>query len=306
MLFHYRSMLGPYVDQVPFARPVLDGGWIGVELFFVLSGFVLARKYIDEVGRRPTPAVVLRFLWNRIARVWPAWAVVTVLMGACILGSARRRLERRPRRPPPGDRRHGLPASADDDPDVGAPEPVRCELPGARVVDQRRVARLPRLPRALRGVAAAQPAASLDQPRAGAGHDDAAGVRGLPPRPAGLHRELGHADRLRLHGRHVAGSRPEGPGALGACRARGLAGDVDRAGRRRPGLRLGDLACRRAAGRGLPRGRGRGVSRADRGAHADRPGAVALGSLVPPSSTAGRSPTASTWSTSRSSRRCSP
>ncbi|WP_369253402.1 acyltransferase family protein [Geodermatophilus amargosae] len=84
VLFHFRSLLTPYLDEMPFVRPVIDGGWIGVELFFVLSGFVIALSYLDEVGRRPTPAVVGRFLWNRIARVWPAWAVVTVAMGAWI------------------------------------------------------------------------------------------------------------------------------------------------------------------------------------------------------------------------------
>ena len=84
VLFHFRSLLTPYLDQLPFVRPLLDAGWIGVELFFVLSGFVIARRYLDEVGARPTPAVVGRFLWNRVARVWPAWAVLTVIMGGCI------------------------------------------------------------------------------------------------------------------------------------------------------------------------------------------------------------------------------
>ncbi|WP_176445543.1 acyltransferase family protein [Blastococcus mobilis] len=84
VLFHFRSLLTPYLDHLPLAEPLVDAGWIGVELFFILSGFVIALRYLDEVGGRPTPAVVARFVWNRIARVWPAWAVLTVIMGGWI------------------------------------------------------------------------------------------------------------------------------------------------------------------------------------------------------------------------------
>jgi peptidoglycan/LPS O-acetylase OafA/YrhL len=85
MLVHFGAFLGPYYDQVPWLRPLLGSGWIGVELFFVLSGYLLTRGYLDEVGGRPTPRVVGRFLLNRFARVWPAWAVVTVLMAAWLV-----------------------------------------------------------------------------------------------------------------------------------------------------------------------------------------------------------------------------
>jgi peptidoglycan/LPS O-acetylase OafA/YrhL len=81
VLVHFGAFLAPYTDQFVFVRAVLGAGWIGVELFFILSGFLLTRGYLDECGRRPTPRTVGRFLFNRFARVWPAWALVTVLMG---------------------------------------------------------------------------------------------------------------------------------------------------------------------------------------------------------------------------------
>nr|WP_279591027.1 acyltransferase [Modestobacter marinus] len=84
MLLHLQTISGPYLDQLPLVRPLIGAGWTGVELFFVLSGFVITLGYLDRVGARPTAPVVGRFLVNRFARVWPAWAVVTVVGGAWV------------------------------------------------------------------------------------------------------------------------------------------------------------------------------------------------------------------------------
>ena len=82
---HFGAFLTPYYDQLPFLRPILGAGWIGVELFFLLSGFLLTRGYLDEVGGRPTPRRVGHFLFKRFARVWPAWAAVTLGMAAWLV-----------------------------------------------------------------------------------------------------------------------------------------------------------------------------------------------------------------------------
>jgi peptidoglycan/LPS O-acetylase OafA/YrhL len=85
VLFHFEGQLIPYVEQVPGAHAVLGAGWIGVELFFVLSGFVIARSYLDECGRRWSTAGAARFVANRFARVWPAWMAVTVVACAWLV-----------------------------------------------------------------------------------------------------------------------------------------------------------------------------------------------------------------------------
>ncbi|SHN85021.1 Peptidoglycan/LPS O-acetylase OafA/YrhL, contains acyltransferase and SGNH-hydrolase domains [Geodermatophilus obscurus] len=79
VMYHFVPELTPYLDQVPGSIAVLSAGWIGVELFFVLSGFVIARGYLEQCGRHWSTAGAARFVANRFARVWPAWATVTLL-----------------------------------------------------------------------------------------------------------------------------------------------------------------------------------------------------------------------------------
>ncbi|SET78280.1 acyltransferase family protein [Geodermatophilus poikilotrophus] len=79
VLYHVTWLSAAYVDQVSFLRPVLEAGWTGVELFFVLSGFVIARSYLQTMGSRWRTGAALRFVYNRLARVWPAYATVTVI-----------------------------------------------------------------------------------------------------------------------------------------------------------------------------------------------------------------------------------
>jgi peptidoglycan/LPS O-acetylase OafA/YrhL len=76
VLFHFRPMLA---DASPDLRdalaPVLDSGAQGVDLFFILSGFVLAYNYLDRMGPSWSTRAVLHFLWLRLARVWPVYLV---------------------------------------------------------------------------------------------------------------------------------------------------------------------------------------------------------------------------------------
>jgi peptidoglycan/LPS O-acetylase OafA/YrhL len=89
VLLHFQRLLAPYLDQVPLLRSVVGAGWLGVDIFFALSGLVIGLAYLDQVGRSPRPATIGRFVLARFARVWPAWAVVTLLMGAWVWGARR-------------------------------------------------------------------------------------------------------------------------------------------------------------------------------------------------------------------------
>jgi peptidoglycan/LPS O-acetylase OafA/YrhL len=67
VVLHYSD----YVKDRPAGRFMVDHTWhfnLFVDLFFVVSGFVIARQYLDRVGEAASTG---RFLWRRIARIYP-------------------------------------------------------------------------------------------------------------------------------------------------------------------------------------------------------------------------------------------
>ena len=82
VVVHHFWALTPSANWAPLlepVRPLLQVGWLGVDLFFVLSGFVLTHNYVHTMGARPRLRATVVFYWNRLSRVWPLWAFVTVL-----------------------------------------------------------------------------------------------------------------------------------------------------------------------------------------------------------------------------------
>lgn len=53
-------------------------GYLAVDLFFVLSGFVLTHVYYSEVAAGVSIRSVPRFLWARFARIYPTYLAVTL------------------------------------------------------------------------------------------------------------------------------------------------------------------------------------------------------------------------------------
>ena len=89
--FHFSSAPGnSWTAYWQPLRPLLTSGGLGVDLFFVLSGFVITLTHLDALGRRPAVGAVVRFWWARVCRIWPVHALVTTVFGGWLLFKATR------------------------------------------------------------------------------------------------------------------------------------------------------------------------------------------------------------------------
>jgi peptidoglycan/LPS O-acetylase OafA/YrhL len=86
VLFHFRPLLEQASPGFRSAlAPVLNCGAQGVDLFFILSGFVLTWTYLDRMGESWSMRATMHFLWLRLARVWPVYLVTLHLAAAWII-----------------------------------------------------------------------------------------------------------------------------------------------------------------------------------------------------------------------------
>ena len=69
--FHFMDQMFGLFPGLEFLSPLVRSGYLGVDLFFGLSGFILAYNYLHRLGENGTWNDRLRFLWLRLARVWP-------------------------------------------------------------------------------------------------------------------------------------------------------------------------------------------------------------------------------------------
>ena len=91
MLYHVNAFAGPRVLSIePMGvridlHPLMTVGWLGVTIFFVLSGFLLSMHLLDSLERRDE-GTLKRYFLARIRRVIPAyWAQIAILVVVAVV-----------------------------------------------------------------------------------------------------------------------------------------------------------------------------------------------------------------------------
>lgn len=81
---HFRELLFGVLPLPRFLWPVVRSGYLGVEVFFILSGLVIAHNYADRFrdgfGRGYRP-----YLRARVARIYPVHVVTLVVLAGMVL-----------------------------------------------------------------------------------------------------------------------------------------------------------------------------------------------------------------------------
>jgi peptidoglycan/LPS O-acetylase OafA/YrhL len=87
LLNHFLPVWSTFLPPLRVLGPLADRGGLGVDLFFVLSGFILCHVYFDGSKSRLAPAAYRRFVWHRFVRLWPVHVATLGLLAALVLGA---------------------------------------------------------------------------------------------------------------------------------------------------------------------------------------------------------------------------
>lgn len=80
MIFHFREITPDTTYQLPLIDTWMRVGGLGVDLFFVLSGYILSHVYTDSFSDRVHGSLYKKFILFRIARLYPIHIVTFAFM----------------------------------------------------------------------------------------------------------------------------------------------------------------------------------------------------------------------------------
>jgi len=88
LVFHLHGKLAAaFPKGYALFEPAIVNGYLGVDLFFILSGFIIAYNYAGRLSVF-TVAKYREFLWLRLARLWPVHLAILTCYAALLLLAA--------------------------------------------------------------------------------------------------------------------------------------------------------------------------------------------------------------------------
>ena len=89
LLYHSQGPLDAIgVLSIPVLPDFIRVGRLGVDLFFALSGFILAHTYLSSLGERLKVDKSAKFLWLRLARIYPVHLVMLLVAGFAVFAQS--------------------------------------------------------------------------------------------------------------------------------------------------------------------------------------------------------------------------
>ncbi|WP_459790628.1 acyltransferase family protein [Arthrobacter sp. AD-310] len=86
VVYHYQPQIYGLLPESTFLAAITGAGYLAVDLFFVLSGFIICYQYLGRFAR-PTKRGYARFLVKRIARIYPAHLAVLLALATLVIAS---------------------------------------------------------------------------------------------------------------------------------------------------------------------------------------------------------------------------
>lgn len=84
--YHYQPQIYGILPELGFLAPITGTGYLAVDLFFVLSGFIICYQYLGRFSI-PTRRDYGSFLVKRLARIYPAHLAVLLALAVMVVTS---------------------------------------------------------------------------------------------------------------------------------------------------------------------------------------------------------------------------